>query len=113
MIKNIENCSDMCEFCKHVQIDKSMDNGNLCCDAFPKGIPVYIIWGYDHREPYPYDHGVRFEIREDLSELDILIMKARMEREISESRNHEILDHRRKDIEKYLKAKAELNHKSA
>lgn len=95
----------MCEFCRHVQIDKSMCTGDLCCDAFPKGIPVYILWGYDHRESYPNDHGIRFEIRDDLTDLDVVMMQARMETRISEDRNRQILEHRRQDIENYLKSK--------
>lgn len=33
----------------------------LTCDAFPDGIPDNIIFGFDHRKPYPEDQGIRYE----------------------------------------------------
>lgn len=32
------------------------------CAAFPDGIPQKIINGrFDHRKPYPGDHGIRYQ----------------------------------------------------
>ena len=47
--------SEQCVMCRHFR-------AGLVCDAVPEGIPEEIITGeHDHREPYPGDHGVRFE----------------------------------------------------
>lgn len=51
--------SDQCVLCKHYRAD-------LTCDAFPQGIPQRIISGlHDHQEPYPGDHGIRFDPVDD------------------------------------------------
>lgn len=48
-----------CAFCKHLKKD-------LKCNAFPNGIPEKIInGGHDHKNPFPNDNGIRFEIRKD------------------------------------------------
>lgn len=47
--------SELCDNCKHLDY-------NLVCTAFPNGIPDEIlIKGFDHRNPYPGDHGIQFE----------------------------------------------------
>ncbi len=48
--------SELCVGCRHFL------NLNLGCDAFPVGIPDEILTGkFDHRKPYPGDHGIRYE----------------------------------------------------
>ena len=51
-----------CGFCKHFLA------GQEQCKAFPNGIPTEILQGYNgHRQPYPGDHGVQFEVASDVS----------------------------------------------
>ena len=45
-----------CSKCVHLKQD------NVSCDAFPDVIPQDIIAGvFDHRKPFPGDHGILFE----------------------------------------------------
>lgn len=47
----------LCLTCKHFVDDKQ-----FTCSAFVDGIPDEILTGqFDHHEPYPGDHEVRFE----------------------------------------------------
>ena len=48
-----------CSKCVHLNED------NVSCDAFPDVIPQDIIAGvFDHRKPFPGDHGILFEPKE-------------------------------------------------
>jgi hypothetical protein len=48
-------------WCKHYNRD---DEEGFTCRAFPKGVPDRIIFGFDHRQPFKGDNGIRFELKE-------------------------------------------------
>ena len=51
----------ICSFCKHM-----VDNVQMKCKAYPELIPDRIYFdGYDHREPYEGDNGIRFVLVKD------------------------------------------------
>lgn len=56
--------SPTCIPCRHLR-GSTRDAGGThhhTCDAFPDEIPAEIWKGdNDHRNPYPGDHGIRFE----------------------------------------------------
>jgi hypothetical protein len=46
-----------CHLCRHLA-----PGGTMTCVAFPDGIPWEIQSGeFDHRQPHPDDHGIRYE----------------------------------------------------
>lgn len=53
---------NQCHSCRHANTVDGRFVGD--CAAFPEGIPAQIMRGEaDHREPYPGDHGIRWEPR--------------------------------------------------
>ena len=54
----------ICWACKHLRSDSAVLDGWMVstCDAFPDGIPTKIfVDGFDHRQEFAGDNGVRFE----------------------------------------------------
>ncbi len=84
---------NVCQYCKHCFVKISKNDGiKFCCDAFPDGIPRDIFnSGYDHREPFPNDNGILFEVRENLSEPETVHLKFAQTSVFSGGNNERIL----------------------
>lgn len=66
--------STICIFCRHYRPDGDVPS----CAAFPGGVPAEIInGGFDHRQEYPGDGGIRFEPDGpvDQEQIDIALTK--------------------------------------
>ena len=51
--------SPICNQCRH------REPGTVVCKAFPNRIPKDILTGRaNHKNPYPGDHGIRFEAKD-------------------------------------------------
>jgi hypothetical protein len=56
----------ICIWCKRYLEGKDIGDSNTC-DAFPEGIPDEIqVGGFDHRNQFKGDKGVRFDARPDI-----------------------------------------------
>lgn len=56
--------ASQCGFCRHYVsvLDRPPGSSGPACSAFPDGIPEELLRNRaDHRQPFPDDHGVRWE----------------------------------------------------
>lgn len=59
-----------CVLCRHLDLAKTKQGPPSICAAFPPGVPPLIAQGLErHETPYPGDHGIPFDERNDWSEV--------------------------------------------
>ncbi len=75
---------ELCLFCKHDRTDK----GEVPhCVAFPGEIPQTIMrMDHDHRQPFPGDRGIRFELDPNLDPKMLAIYREHYERQLKTGR---------------------------
>ena len=56
----------ICIWCKRYRDDGPNWGDPPTCEAFPARIPDKILEGFDHRQPFKGDGGVRFDARTDI-----------------------------------------------
>ena len=62
----------VCVLCNHLDRRALREQKRLVCPAFPNGVPREIREGYhEHRTPFPGDHGIRFELWDELKGKEI------------------------------------------
>lgn len=55
-----------CLGCRHLRPTAPTGPAALKCAAFPEGVPREILLAqHDHRKPFPGDHGIRFEPKDN------------------------------------------------
>lgn len=68
----------LCNSCNHFDLrSTTYEDRSGRCTAFPDGIPALIANGGDHRQPWPGDNEVQYELRpgdEDLFESWVVLV---------------------------------------
>lgn len=55
---------EICMYCKHLHDQSDKRQKSYKCKAFPNDVPREIYQGkYDHRNRYPNDSGITFELK--------------------------------------------------
>jgi hypothetical protein len=64
----------LCDLCKH----RHPDSHPPTCAAYPDRIPLKILlMEVDHRQPYPGDHGIRFEPADGTADIQARVANLR------------------------------------
>ncbi|WP_214408554.1 hypothetical protein [Sphaerisporangium fuscum] len=75
---------NICDACARLRLrrnpeaETSADLWTPHCDAFPEKVPDAIFFGgFDHRNPYPGDNGIRFVLK-DYGEMPLRLYEERV-----------------------------------